>query len=162
MQADAIVVLGCKVHPDGAPSASLARRIELAARAFRAEVAPRVIVSGGRQWGPHTEAVVMGRELLLRGVPQRAVQLELYSLSTAENCWFTHEILVAAGGRRVFVATCDWHLPRAARNFRRLGVDVCLPPPAWMRTPAPSLRRLLKERVNVVLDWCMMPRARHG
>ena len=160
MRADAIVTLGCKVVA-GEPSAALTRRIDLAARAFRAECAPRIIVTGGRRWGDHVEAVVMKRELIARGVPASAIVMELLSLSTLENCLFTAEIM-GAQAQRVMLATCSWHMARAARNFRRLGFHVAFPPDAWLVTPPPTKRRWLRERVNTVVDWCMMPRASHG
>jgi uncharacterized SAM-binding protein YcdF (DUF218 family) len=137
------------------------RRIDLAVRAFGEELAPHIIASGGRRWGDHVEAVVIKRELVARGVPSECVALELCSLTTAENCWFTAELLGPAR-RRVLLATCAWHMPRATRNFRRLGIDASTPPSAWLTTPPPTLSRRVRERVNIVVDWCMMPRARHA
>lgn len=159
-KADAIVVLGCKVGSDGIASQALLRRIDLAARAFSAEMAPRIIASGGRRWGEHIEAVVIKRELVARGVPPAIIDLELCSLSTAENCWFTAELL--GRRRRVLLATCAWHMSRAARNFRRVGIDASAPPAAWLTTPPPTIGRRVRERVNTFLDWCMMPRASHA
>ncbi len=106
------------------------------------------------------EAMVMKEALVSRGVPERAVMPELCSLTTVENCIFTAELL--GEGRRVFVATCSWHLPRAARNFARLGITTVRPPASWGDTPPPTVARRVRERVNTLLDWCMMPRARHA
>lgn len=120
-----------------------------------------VVVSGGRRWGPHVEAVVMRRELMARGVPASAVKMELCSLTTGENCWFTAEMLSRMGHRRVLLATCSWHVERATLNFRRVAIDAVSPPEAWMTTPPATWRRRLRERVNMFVDWCMMPPASH-
>ncbi len=160
-RADAIVVLGCTVSQKGDASVALRRRLTLGARAFRQGVSPIIIVSGGRRWGTNIEAVVMRRELVAMGLPASAITMELCSLSTAENCLFTAEILSQRALSSVLVATCAWHYPRAARNFRRVGIRPVAPPTSWMRTPPASWTRRIRERVNVVSDWCMMPRARH-
>jgi uncharacterized SAM-binding protein YcdF (DUF218 family) len=158
VRVDAIVVLGCTVREDGQPSAALARRLALGARAFHEGVAARVVVSGGRRWGSHVEGVVMERELRARQVPREAIVMELCSLSTAENCWFTAQLLPSIAAERVLVATCGWHLPRALRNFALVGIDAVAPPAAWLTSPPPSLGRRLRERMNAWADWCMMPR----
>jgi uncharacterized SAM-binding protein YcdF (DUF218 family) len=137
------------------------RRIDLAVRAFGEELAPSIIASGGRRWGNHVEAVVIKRELVARGVPSEAVAMELCSLSTAENCLFTAELL-GPTSHRVILATCAWHMRRASRNFGLLGINASAPPSAWFTTPPPTLTRRIRERVNTVVDWCMMPRARHA
>lgn len=103
----------------------------------------------------------MKRELERRGVSENAIQMELCSLSTAENCWFTAELL-GPNRSNVVVATCAWHMPRAIRNFRRVGIEATGPPEAWLMSPPPSTGRLVREYVNTFLDWCMMPRARHA
>ena len=155
---DAIVVLGCAIRSTGAPSAALARRIALAHQAFAHRVAPRVIASGGRRWGDHVEAVVIAQQLVALGVPEAAIVMELCSLSTRENCWYTAELLHTLGAHRALIATCAWHLPRALGNFERLGVTAVPPPPAWLDTPPASLGLRLRERVCAWADSVIMPR----
>jgi uncharacterized SAM-binding protein YcdF (DUF218 family) len=155
-RADAIVVLGCKVLPDGSPSPALGRRLELALRAYRAEVAPLVVLTGGRRWDGHAEAVAMQRSLRRAGVPDEALRLELCSLTTHENGVFCRSFLAEQGLRSAFLATCAWHLPRAARSFRRQGIEVVLPPPGWLGPVPVSPWLRLRESVSSWADWCMM------
>jgi len=155
---DAIVVLGCAVRSNGVPSAALARRIDLAHRAYREGVAPRVLPSGGRLWGDHVEAMVIARELAARGVPAAAVVPELCSLSTRENCRFTAALMDRLGVGRAMVCTCAWHLPRALGNFARLGIEAVPPPPSWLDTPPATLAVRLRERVSAWADSVIMPR----
>lgn len=133
----AIVVLGCWIDPDGVPGPAAARRAEAGLRAWRANLAPRIITSGGRRWparGPSdstvSEASALARWLVARGVPEGAVYRELASMNTAENAIYTRSLVARIAGHgerepgaRVFVATCAWHLPRALAAFRRAGFD---------------------------------------
>lgn len=158
MNADAIAVLGCVVRADGEPAPPLARRIALGARLFAEGVAPRVIVSGGRRWGDHVEAAVMRDGLRAAGVPDDAIAMDLWSLSTAENCLYVARWLAQEGLSRVVVASCRWHLPRAITGFRRLGVDAAAPPGDWCEGPRAPLWLRGRERVWTWLDWSMMRR----
>ncbi len=136
MNAEAIVVLGCTLR-DRVPTRALARRLDLGARAYAAGVAARVIVSGGRRWQGEVEGVAMRRALLERGVDARAIVMELCSLTTRENAYFSARLMRQWGAQRAFLATCPWHLPRARRDFERCGVAVVDPPAGWL-DPAPA------------------------
>lgn len=150
---DALVLLGCRIGPGRALSATAERRVEAAARAFAAGLGARVIVSGGRRWDGHAEAEVLGEALLARGVPEQALVLELLSLSTCENARYSVELAREIGARELGVVTCDWHMRRALAAFERAGV-VARPIPAL--TPAlPIPARLLRagrERVSFWID----------
>lgn len=78
--------------------------------------------------------------LVARGVPRGAIVRELVSLSTRENAVRSATLLAALGATEVVVATCDWHLPRALREFARAGVVAA-------GAPAPS------PRVSLVRGW---------
>jgi cyclophilin family peptidyl-prolyl cis-trans isomerase len=124
--AEAVVVLGCKVSLDEAgrllPGA-LRRRLEVAARVYaeRGCAETVVIASGGRRWGGHVEADVMARELAALGVPGRAIVRERCSFSTRENARFVAEALARRGAPKAVLVTCDWHMPRAAALFAQTG-----------------------------------------
>lgn len=146
----AIVVLGCAVHDEG-PSPALSRRITLAAQAHRVGVAEVVLASGGRTWNGRTEASVI-RERLSELAPTARIRAEERSHSTAENAVYSAEILLAHGIERVMIATCRWHLPRAAANFRRCGLDVLLPDPTWGVGPRASLWTAIREQLACLRD----------
>lgn len=120
---DAIVLLGCRIGPSGRPMLAATRRAETAAQAYRDGVASRIVVSGGRRWGPYAEATALAQELVRQGVPEAAIVVELCSLSTHENAVFSGAILRRLGARTAAIVTCWWHLPRALENFRAAGVD---------------------------------------
>lgn len=135
--ADAIVVLGCRIHSSGRPAPPAARRVAAAARAYRDGVAPWVIASGGRRWGAQIEARVLSAELRRAGVPKDVILEELWSLTTCENAIFSEVLLRRLGGRRAAVVTCPWHMRRALQDFRAAGVDA-FGVPALFDAGAPS------------------------
>ena len=155
-RADAIVVLGCKVLADGSPSRALERRLALALRAYRSGVAPVVVVTGGRRWAGHAEAVAMRDALGRRGLPSDVVLMELCSLTTHENGAFCSTLFAEHGLRSAFLATCAWHLPRAARSFRRHGIEPVWPPSSWLEQVPVSPWVRLRESVSSWADSCMM------
>ncbi len=156
------MVLGCGVRVDrhGHLTGALARRIEAAAEAYARGNDPDavVIASGGRRWAGLVEADAMARELVRRGVPERAVVRERCSLSTRHNARFAAEILARRGIARATVVTCAWHAPRAASLFRMHGVSVDVVPVAVAR--APLRRRFWRWGRERVLSWMQVRGAR--
>jgi uncharacterized SAM-binding protein YcdF (DUF218 family) len=153
-QVDAIVVLGCAVRA-GRPSPALARRAALGVRAFREGVATRIIASGGRRWDSAVEAMVI-RDSIASELAEVRVEVELQSMTTVENAWYTARMMRASGANRAMLATCHWHLPRALAAFRACGVDALAPPPAWLTGPRASVATLLRERVCTWIDAAVL------
>ncbi len=116
----AIVVLGCRVG-SMSPSTAAGRRVRAAASAWRDGT--WIVASGGRRWGGLAEADAMRAALLTLGIPSALIVRELVSLSTRENALRSARLLELLGATHVCVATCDWHLPRALREFARAGVS---------------------------------------
>jgi len=158
---DAIVILACRVGPGGYLSPAAERRIRRGAQAFAAGVAPRIVVAGGRRWHGVAEAEAFAAALVRLGIPERAIERELWSLSTCENARYTARILRARGQRRVALVTCDWHMPRALASFSLAGLEALALP---ARTPEgrPVHRCRLRERMSWHLDrwmtWGGLPR----
>jgi uncharacterized SAM-binding protein YcdF (DUF218 family) len=145
MAFDALVLLGCRVATAALPGAA-ERRVERAARAFHAGLAPRIVVSGGRRYAEAVEAEVLGRALEQRGVPAGALLLESASQNTLENARYSARLLFPLGLRRVGVVSCDWHLPRALWVFRRAGFEAePVPAPAPPLAFGPRSLRTLRE-----------------
>jgi uncharacterized SAM-binding protein YcdF (DUF218 family) len=143
---DSIVVLGCRVLPDGTPSAGLARRVALAAALYRDHHAPRVVLSGGRVRGPIAEARAALPLLVAAHVPEAAVLLEDTSRSTDENARHTRALI---GDVPVLVVTHAYHAPRARILFRRVFREVeCAGAASRL-----ELRGALREVPLFVLTW---------
>ncbi len=151
--ADVIVVLGCRVLPAGRPTATARRRAERAADAFFAGVAPYIITSGGRRWGEHAEALVLREALVDAGVPRARIAVELCSMTTTENAFFTARLLERRGARRAAIVTCDWHMPRALASFSAVGVEgLALPVTPPHAAFATQTRRRIHEALATPLD----------
>ncbi|MBV9587645.1 MAG: YdcF family protein [Alphaproteobacteria bacterium] len=134
--ADAIVVLGCQLFPGGRPSERLRRRVALGVELYREGAAPLIVMSGGGA-GTVSEATVM-RDLARKdGVPETALLLETESRNTFENAGYTARLLRESGKMRIVLVSDRAHLPRAARMFRRAGIDVI----DVAGVPASSMRR---------------------
>lgn len=83
--AAAIIVLGAAQY-DGRPSPVLKARLDHAVALWRAGVAPRVIVTGGRRAGDRTtEAATSRRYVEDHGVPDSAVLLENEGQTTEQS-----------------------------------------------------------------------------
>jgi hypothetical protein len=129
-RADAIVVLGTTVNPDGSLPAYARERVERAARVYAHGVAPRVIFSG--QCGLSaadppacSEASAMADFARSLGVPDEAILLEEESRDTIGNAWFVaRRFLEPNGWTSVRVVTSDFHVPRTTWVFEKiLGPD---------------------------------------
>lgn len=115
--ADAIVVLGCRVDADGRASSALEARAREGARLWLDHRAPVVLLTGGVGRYAPSEAEAASRVVEAAGVPRDAILLESDSTSTLENASFARAIIPAL--RRVIVVSHSFHLPRAMRIFRR-------------------------------------------
>ncbi len=138
MEADAIVVLGCRVDAAGLPSERMRRRMALAVALYRDGAAPLIVLSGGGL-GPVAEAAAMRDLALAAGIPAAALLLEPDSRDTLANAVNTARLLKALGKRRVVLVTDRLHLPRAALLFRRAGLDIV----GVAGVPARSIRKAL-------------------
>jgi uncharacterized SAM-binding protein YcdF (DUF218 family) len=143
--AEAIVVLGCRLKPDGTASAALARRVARGIALFRQGAAPLLVLSGGGA-GRVPEAEIMRHIALAAGVPEAALLVEPRSRNTLENARETARLLTARGLRSILLVSDRIHLPRAALLFRCAGLTIAgwaaPPSPALPRTAMPVLREL--------------------
>lgn len=124
--ADAIVVLGSGVNPDGSVPPVAKTRIDLAVELYRNGIAPRVICSG--KYGlmvleepDLSEAAAMAEYAAVQGIPRRALLLEEDSRDTLGNAYFTKsKFLQPNGWTSLRVITSDYHLFRTAWVFRKV------------------------------------------
>ncbi len=118
---DAIVVAGCRVQPDGAPSLSLRSRAVAGVALWQAGVAPILIFTGGVGDFPPSEAAAAAGVALAAGVPVAAIVIEDRSTSTAENAAFA---AASASARRVVVISDAYHVFRVERVFAQHFAEV--------------------------------------
>lgn len=110
----AILVLGSRVQKNGAPSPSLARRLQTARDLARRDPKAMIVVSGGTRGGAWpAEGPAMARWLERHGVAKGRIRVEAEALNTAENANFALPILEKNGATHVTVVTERFHMPRA-------------------------------------------------
>ena len=83
--ADAIVVMGAAQY-DGRPSPLFAARLDHAIALYHAGIAPRLIVTGGKQEGDRTTEAASARAYAIgQGVPGQAILTEDHSRTTLQS-----------------------------------------------------------------------------
>jgi uncharacterized SAM-binding protein YcdF (DUF218 family) len=157
-RADAALVLGYALTPDGSPQPSLIARVDRAAELHKAGLVPRLVLSGGAARAQKTEAGVMRELLVERGVPSEAIDLDIRARSTEENFACGMPILAQHSARTVLVVTEPWHMPRALYQARRYQGDVeLLPAPAPASPEWQQLRRRSQHLFSEAIAYVFEP-----
>ncbi|MGV2831123.1 YdcF family protein [Myxosarcina sp. GI1(2024)] len=128
--AEAIVVLGGATQSNDSPRLmpeinQHGDRLLYAAKLYRDNKAPVIILSGGRiPWYGESisEAEDMAVLLELMGVPQGASILEPDSLNTYQNAVNTKKILSEKGIERILLVTSAMHMPRSLAIFAKQNI----------------------------------------
>jgi uncharacterized SAM-binding protein YcdF (DUF218 family) len=148
-----LVLLGCRVVGPAALSSPAQRRALRAAAAFRSGLTQHVLACGGKAWGGVRESDALYAFLIAQGVSASALERESQSNSTRENARYAAQLLLPRGISKIWVVTCDWHMPRALRCFAGAGFDA-EPLPALSPAIAmgATFLRAGRERVCLALD----------
>lgn len=117
---DAILILGCRVHPSGDPSDMLKDRLDRGIELYQAGLAPVVLLSGDRS-PDYDEVGAMEYYCLTHGVPSRDMVLDTKGYSTFESMTRAREVF---GYRSVLVVTQQYHLYRALYIGKAQGLEV--------------------------------------
>jgi uncharacterized SAM-binding protein YcdF (DUF218 family) len=142
-RADVIVVLGAALGPEGDLGAVLAERVLAGVEAWRAGVAPLLLMTG------KLEAELMRRRAVKLGVPEERVLVETAALTTRENATGCAAIMRAHGLGRAIIVTQTFHRARAMAAFRRVGVDAL----AWRFPHMPTRRGMVVREVVARLAY---------
>jgi uncharacterized SAM-binding protein YcdF (DUF218 family) len=121
-RADAIVVLGAAQY-NGRPSPALSDRLEHALVLYHRQIAPLIVVTGGRRQGDRfTEATTGYNWLRKRGVPDKAIVKEVNGRSTWESLSAVAHILEARGATNVVLVSAPAHAERIAQVSAEVGL----------------------------------------
>lgn len=144
--ADAMIVLGAQVLPDGTPSVQLEWRLNEALSRYQAQPMP-IVVSGAQGADePATEASIMRSWLMARGVPDTMILVEDKARNTQQNLENALALL-PEDVERILIVTSDYHLPRALAIARDLGVEP-------MGSPSPTKQEYwFKNHFRETLAW---------
>ena len=118
-RAQAALVLGAEVRPDGSLSAMLADRVEVAARLYQRGKVEKVLASGDHGSAGYDEVNAMKHALVAAGVPARDVFTDHAGFDTWDSAVRARKVFEA---KSVLVVTQRFHLARAVWAARRAGL----------------------------------------
>jgi uncharacterized SAM-binding protein YcdF (DUF218 family) len=145
--ADAIVVLGAAQY-DGRPSPVYQARLDHAADLYERDLAPTILVTGGRRPGDRfTEAAAGAGYLAAQGVPEDAIVLE----SGGTDSWTSLSAAARVLGdrRRVLLVSSPYHALRIRHIAAELGLDARSSPSASHEGYGARAWHLASETVRV-------------
>jgi uncharacterized SAM-binding protein YcdF (DUF218 family) len=122
-EADAIVVLGAAQYV-GRPSPVLRARVDHAVSLWKRGLAPTLILTGGTGVGDTTsEAAVARKYAMSRGVPDRAIVVEIKGRTTSESMRAVARIMDDREQSSVILVSDPFHMLRLSILARRFGLE---------------------------------------
>ena len=117
---DCILVLGCKVHSDGAPSAMLEDRLRRGVELFHAGAAPKLLMSGDHGTMTYNEVQSMKQYAIDHEIPSSDIFMDHAGCSTYESIYRARDIFQA---KKIIIVTQEYHLHRALYIAAALGIE---------------------------------------
>jgi vancomycin permeability regulator SanA len=145
----AIVVMGAAQYT-GKPSPVLEARLQHALDLYQRGVAPRLVVTGGRQRGDKFTEATTGEQWLLRhGVPLADIQKEVDGHDTWESLSAVALFLHREHIRKVVIVSDGYHSKRLVGIARNLDLDPHVSPARSGVSDTQELRALGRETIAV-------------
>ncbi len=146
---DAIIVLGAAQY-DGRPSPVLQDRLDHALALHEAGLAPKIVLTGGRQEGDRfTEATAGYNYLRERGIADEVLLKEVHGHSTYESLAASARFLRERGLTEVVLVTDGYHAFRVGAVADDLGLDATVSPTGTRLSRANELRHIIREAAFV-------------
>lgn len=118
--ADAILVLGAYVFPNGTVSTMLNDRLTTGYELYEQGKAPKLIVSGDHGQKDYDEVNSMKSFLKDKGVPNKDVFMDHAGFSTYESMYRARDIFKV---KTIIIVTQEYHLMRALYVARAMGME---------------------------------------
>jgi uncharacterized SAM-binding protein YcdF (DUF218 family) len=152
-----LLILGCRVLPDGTPSSALCRRVEAALRTAAALPEVRFVPVGGAHEGAPAEALVIERMLIAAGVPASMIlasPLGLTTIASLRECSpLLDRALANEPGAVLHVCTDGYHMLRCRVILALWGWRARAAPAPRPQLPSHRLLLLeLRDRVALLED----------
>ena len=148
LDADCILVLGCRVHEDGSPSLMLADRLEKGIELYESGASVRLLMSG-----EYDEVNTMKAFAVEQGVPSEAVFMDHAGFSTYDSIYRAKDVFQA---EKIIVVSQEYHLSRALYIAERLGLDaygVAAANISYQGATYRSLREAAARGKDFLLAW---------
>lgn len=118
--ADAIIVLGASLKPNGDPSDALMDRLLVGAELFQLDKAPIIIVTGDDGQNRTNEVSAMRQKLIELGIPDNAIMVDNHGYRTYESCKRADQVFNIDNA---ILVTQKFHLVRALYICNNLDVN---------------------------------------
>ena len=118
--AQAIVVLGASILPNGQPSDALADRLDTGIALYHKNLASILFLTGDDGRYKVNEIQVMRNYVLTHGVPQSSIMTDGQGYRTYESC---SRAINVFNIKNAILVTQNFHLPRALYLCNKLGMD---------------------------------------
>ena len=119
-KADAILVLGAFVFPDGSVSLMLNDRLNMGYELYKAGKSQRILVSGDHGLKEYDEVNTMKGFLKDKGVPSHAIFMDHAGFNTYQSIYRARDIFQV---KKIIIVTQEYHLKRALFIARELGLE---------------------------------------
>lgn len=119
-KADAIIVLGALVFPDGNVSLMLRDRLTTGYELYEKGKAPKIIVSGDHGQKEYDEVNTMKDFLKAKGVPSDDIFMDHAGFNTYDSLYRARDIFQA---KKIIIVTQKYHLMRALFIAKELGIE---------------------------------------
>ena len=142
---DAILVLGCKVNPDGTPSMMLDRRVNKGIELYK-KTGIKLILSGDHGKEEYDEVNTMKKMVLDEDIPREDIFLDHAGFSTYDSIYRAKNVY---GVKKVIIVTQRYHLYRSLYIANKLGLDAYGIPAD--NIPYKTINIFIK--INIYLSW---------
>ena len=153
LDADCILVLGCRVHEDGRPSLMLADMLEKGIELYESGASARLLMSGDHGRSEYDEVNTMKAFAVEQGVPSEAVCMDHAGFSTYDSIYRAKDVFQA---EKIIVVSQEYHLSRALYIAERLGLDaygVAAADISYQGATYRSLREAAARGKDFLLAW---------
>jgi uncharacterized SAM-binding protein YcdF (DUF218 family) len=155
-KADAIVVFGAGVTPDGQCSQALYDRVRTACLLYQQGFSSRLIFSGGPTPGNVHETDAMRDLAVGMGVAPQDITLDREGVNTRATVENTAGLFEQLGARRVLAVSQGYHLPRVKMAYQRKGLEVYTVPAQTTR-PLQALPLYVSREVLALWYYYLRP-----
>jgi uncharacterized SAM-binding protein YcdF (DUF218 family) len=165
-RADAIIVLGARVEPDGQPGPDLRVRTLHAVELFQRGLAPYLICTGGYHDDRLSAAAVACGLAIAQGVPAEKVLLADGSMTTREDAVSAAQLMADHGWQTADLVSHPLHLERVRLLFEKQGITtypsptsidlaaIPWPARAWLTArEAAGIVWIGLEEIGVPYEW---------
>ncbi len=118
-KADAVLVLGAQVKPDGSPSKMLQERLDTGIMVYKLGLTDRMIMSGDHGREDYDEVNTMKNYAVSQGVPSEHIFMDHAGFSTYESMYRAKEIFQA---ENLIIVTQEYHIYRALYDAKAMEI----------------------------------------